>query len=211
MLQRQSNWMAKGALIAVIGAGGLQQSAQAATTYKVVPAQSKFTVYSKTLSPVAKLRHTRVQHTSGYSGNVVFSAPNKPQSVTMSVKSDSLKTVVKDDLNTGTAKRVDDVTKRDILESSKYPNITFKSTAVGVKVGAGGTYTGTLKGNLSLHGVTRPVSVPISGKITPTQVTTKGAFTIKQSDYGITLISIMGGMLSAADPVTIDFNLVAKK
>jgi len=212
MLQRQSSWMAKGALVAVLGvSGGLQQAAQAAVTYKVVPSQSKFTVYSKTLSPVAKLRHTRVQNTSNYTGTVVFSAPNKPSAVTMSVKADSLKTVVKDDLNTSTAARVDLVTDRDILEAQKYPNITFKSTAVSVKVNPGGVYTGTLKGNLSLHGVTRAVSVPISGKISPTQITTKGAFTIKQTDYGITLISIMGGMLSAADPVTIDFNLVAKK
>src|SRR6476620_2108394 len=80
MLQRQSNWMAKGALIAVIGAGGLQQGAQAAVTYKVAPAQSRFTVWSKTTSPLAKLRHTRELRTSGYSASVVMSAPNKPSS-----------------------------------------------------------------------------------------------------------------------------------
>jgi polyisoprenoid-binding protein YceI len=204
--------MAKGALVAVLGvSGGLQQAAQAAVTYKVVPSQSKFVIYSKTASPLAKLRHTRELRTSGYTGNVVFSAPNKPASVTMSVKANSLKTVVKDDLNASTAARVDLVTERDILEAGKYPNVTFKSTGMNVKVNPGGVYNGTMKGNLSLHGVTRPVVVPVSGKISGNQVTAKGAFTIKQSDYGITLISIMGGMLSASDPVTIDFNLVAKK
>jgi len=211
MLQRQSSWMAKGALVAVLGVGGGAQTAQAAVTYKVVPSQSKFVIYSKTASPLAKLRHTRELRSSGYTGNVVFSAPNKPASVTMNVKADSLKTVVRDDLNTSTAARVDLVTKRDILEAPKYPTINFKSTGINVKVNPGGVFKGTLKGNLSLHGVTRPVVVPVSGKVSGNTVTAKGAFTIKQSDYNITLISIMGGMLSAENPVTIDFNLVAKK
>ncbi len=212
MIQKQSSWVAKGTLVAVLGLAGAVQPVQAAgATYKVVPAQSKFTVWSKTSSPLANLRHTRQQRTSAFTGNVVFSAPNKPSTVSMSVKADSLKTVVEHDLNTSTAARVDMVTSRDILQAAKYPSITFKGTGSNVKVGAGGAISGTLKGNLSLHGVTRAVSVPLSGKVSGNTVNAKGSFTIKQTDYGITLISIMGGMLAAQDPVTIDFNLVAKK
>ena len=212
MIQRSSSRMVTGTLVAVLGmAGGMQQAQAAGATYKIVPSQSKFTVWSKTSSPLPNLRHTRQQRTSNFSGNVAFSAPNKPSSVTMNVQADSLKTVVEHDLNTGTAARVDMVTKRDILQSDKYPTITFKGIGSNVKVGAGGAISGTLKGNLSLHGVTRAVSVPLSGKVSGNMVNAKGQFTLKQSDYGITLISIMGGMLAAQDPVTIDFNLVAKK
>lgn len=212
MIQKTSSWMSKGALLAVLGlAGGMQQAQAAGTTYKVDPSQSKFTVWSKTTSPLANLRHTRQLKTTGYTGSVVFSAPNKPSSVSMSVKSDSLVTVVEHDLNTSTAARVDMVTKRDILQSDKYPTITFKGDAAGVKVGAGGALSGTLKGTLSLHGVSQAIAVPISGKVSGNVVKAKGSFVIKQSTYGITLISIMGGMLAAQDPVTIEFDLVAKK
>lgn len=212
MIQRQSSWMAKGTLVAVLGlAGGVPQAQAAGITYKIAPAQSHFTVWSKTSSPLPNLRHTRQLRTSNYSGSVVFSAPNKPATVTMNVKADSLTTVVEHDLNSSTAARVDMVTKRDILQSDTYPTITFNGNAANVKVGAGGAISGTLKGTLSLHGVKRAVSVPLSGKVNGNTVNAKGTFIINQSDYGITLISIMGGMLAAQDPVTIDFNLVAKK
>lgn len=214
MLQRNSGLSASAALTVLMGAAALNP-VQAAETYKIVPTQSRVTIYADTTSPVAglikRLAHTREMRTSKVSGTVVFSAPNKPQSVSVSVKADSLHVIKKDDLNDDNVVTVDKVTKEKILEAGKYPNVTFKSTKINIKPGAGGAFSGTVMGNFSMHGVTRAVSVPMSGKVSGGTIKAKGSFVVNQSDYGITLLSFMGSMLSVKNPVTIKLDLTAKK
>jgi polyisoprenoid-binding protein YceI len=74
------------------------------------------------------------------------------------------------------------------LEADKYPAITFVST--GLQGGADGK--GTLTGDLTLHGVTRPVSLDVTFDgaghgITPlgTRLGFSGSTQIKRSDFGV--------------------------
>ena len=74
------------------------------------------------------------------------------------------------------------------LEAAKYPTVTFVSTAVNVGDGQHGTVTG----DLTLHGVTKPVTLDVtfngvgSGMI-PLQTRTgfSASTTIKRSDFGV--------------------------
>jgi polyisoprenoid-binding protein YceI len=74
------------------------------------------------------------------------------------------------------------------LEANKYPTVTFVSTAVNVGDGQHGTVTG----DLTLHGVTKPVTLDVtfngvgSGMI-PLQTRTgfSALTTIKRSDFGV--------------------------
>ena len=61
-------------------------------------------------------------------------------------------------LNTNHAERDKHLKNKDFLDVKKYPTAEFVST--GVKVT--GDKTGILEGNLTLHGVTKKISVPIS-------------------------------------------------
>jgi polyisoprenoid-binding protein YceI len=74
------------------------------------------------------------------------------------------------------------------LEAGKYPTISFVSTAV--HPGAGGK--GEVVGNLTFHGVTRPLTLdvvfngagnPMGG---PVRMGFSGIATIKRSDFGVT-------------------------
>lgn len=62
-------------------------------------------------------------------------------------------------VDTNVAKRDDHLRSPDFLNAMEFPQITFKSSAV--KVGEGGT-SGTVEGQLTMNGVTRPVSLEVS-------------------------------------------------
>ena len=83
------------------------------------------------------------------------------------------------------------------LETKKFPEITFRSSRV--EKLADGQWK--VDGDLSLHGVTKPVSLTVKqndgGYITHT--------VLKQTDFGIKPISIGGGMIKVKNEVEIDF------
>lgn len=91
----------------------------------------------------------------------------------------------------------------EVLDAQKYPDIVFQSTEV--RAGGGSDYT--VRGNLTLHGQTHVVDVKVHlaapGKYT-------GAAKVKQTDYGITPISIGGGAVKVKDEVDIEFVIVLK-
>jgi polyisoprenoid-binding protein YceI len=86
-----------------------------------------------------------------------------------------------------------------VLESSKYPDIVFQSTRIqGV-----GDDTWKAVGDLTLHGVTRPVTIDI-GRETGAYV---GTARIKQSNFGIHPIQFGGGLVRAKDELEIRFQV----
>lgn len=91
---------------------------------------------------------------------------------------------------TGTDKSFEDeLTSAMVLDAAQYPTITFKSTAVT----RNGANTGKVIGNLSFHGVTKPVvlDVVFNGGLAKHPFTDKPVVgfsavgTIKRSDFGV--------------------------
>jgi polyisoprenoid-binding protein YceI len=66
-------------------------------------------------------------------------------------------------LNTGEAQRDGHLKSPDFLELEKYPTITFKSTQVERK----GEDEYAVTGDLTIHGVTRPVTLSVEGPTPP--------------------------------------------
>jgi len=102
----------------------------------------------------------------------------------------------------------------DFLDVAKFPTITFKST----KVEAAGPNKWTMTGDLTVHGVTKPVVLDVEGSGPPIQVmghTRAGASAttkIKRSDFGLTWNKALetGGVL-VGDDIAISIDLEAVK
>ena len=88
------------------------------------------------------------------------------------------------------------------LETKKFPEITFRSSRV--QKLAGGQWK--VDGDLSLHGVTKAISLSV--KQTGESWTTHTV--LKQTDFGIKPISIGGGIIKVKDEVEIDFQIFAR-
>jgi polyisoprenoid-binding protein YceI len=87
-----------------------------------------------------------------------------------------------------------------VLDTAHFPEIAFVSRSV--KPAGENAYT--VEGDLTLHGVTHPLTLPISrhnGHYT-------GSMDLKQTDFGITPISLFGGSVKVKDAVEISFDVV---
>ena len=144
-----------------------------------------FTLESPHTQIIFNVSHLGFSHSygkfTGYSGNITFD-PDAPASSSVDVTIDAKSLELNDQ------KWNDHVRNADFLDVEKYPTITFKSTKIEVT----GEKTANITGDLTLHGVTKPVVLattlnkldkhPMSGK----QVAGFSAkATVKRSEFGV--------------------------
>jgi len=89
-----------------------------------------------------------------------------------------------------------------VLDSEQFKEITFRSTSID-SVGAN---KWTVTGDLSLHGQTHPVRVDVEGA----DGHYRGSVKLRQTEFGITPVSIGGGSIKVKDDVRIEFEIVGK-
>jgi polyisoprenoid-binding protein YceI len=91
-------------------------------------------------------------------------------------------------VNTGVTDRDNHLKSADFLDVTNYPTITFKSTKIEVT----GTDEGKLTGDLTIHGITRPVTLKVeyAGQIASPFGDTRAGFSastkINREDWGLT-------------------------
>jgi polyisoprenoid-binding protein YceI len=85
------------------------------------------------------------------------------------------------------------------LETKTFPQITFRSSRI-EKLSEG---QWKVEGDLSLHGVTKPVSLTVKR----TGNSYAAHTVLKQTDFGIKPISVAGGTIKVKNEVEIDFQI----
>jgi len=126
-----------------------------------------------------------------------------PLAVDVTVRSESLKVL---DPKLAADKRADVQARmlgREVLDSGKFPDITFRSTAIE----PAGAERWTVTGRLTIHGETRPATFSVvrrDGRY-------RGSAALKQRDFGIEPISIAGGAVKVKDELKVEFDIVALK
>lgn len=93
---------------------------------------------------------------------------------------------------------------KEQLDIAGFPTVKFVSTSV--KKGADGKLT--LAGKLTLHGVTKDVTMPLDAKVTGDDVDGSASFRIKTSDYGIKPYSALLGAVKNKDEIVLHLHLV---
>ena len=89
-----------------------------------------------------------------------------------------------------------------VLDVAQFPEIAFHSTSIQSK----GTDQWSVQGELSLHGQTHPVNVDVNGA----NGRYRGSASFRQTEFGITPVSIAGGSIKVKDEVKIEFDIVGK-
>lgn len=174
-------------------------SAAGATEYKIDPAHSNVTF---------KIRHL-VSKTSGSFEKVtgtINHEKGKPETWVVNAEIDATS------INTGNKKRDDHLRSRDFFDVKKYPKITFKST----KVEDADEDSAKLIGDLTMHGVTKPVTldVQMGGEGVDPMGTKKIGFSAKtkldRKDFGIVFNKVLdAGGTVLGDDVEINLEIEA--
>ncbi|MGC4103298.1 YceI family protein [Ferruginibacter sp.] len=92
------------------------------------------------------------------------------------------------------------------MNSDKFPTATFKGSITNlsdVKFTTDGTYTATVSGDLTLHGVTKPVTTTAKIVVAGATITTTTDFSIKVADYEVNGAAIGAGKVSTDPKITV--------
>jgi polyisoprenoid-binding protein YceI len=90
------------------------------------------------------------------------------------------------------------------LDAARFPTIRFVSKAVAAAGPNGGDLA--LRGELTLHGVTRPLTLRVHLEVTGQTLEATGTTTLKQTDFGITPIS-KAGVVKVKDELTLSWRI----
>lgn len=95
-----------------------------------------------------------------------------------------------------------------VLLPEQYPDIVFKSTNISGKAIGGGVYDLKVVGALTLHGVTRPITIPAKVTLSGNDLRAQGEFAINRSDFKVKATSALHGMIRVRDRVKFEFDIV---
>lgn len=127
-------------------------------------------------------------------------------------------------IRTGVDLRDEHLRSENWLDAAKFPKATFALehlAAPGALV-AGKTLTGTASGTLTIHGVTKKVSVPVTigfhkwteelknFGIATDLLRVKATFVVKLADYGIKIPSMLGRKLGETVEIAVNLTAVQK-
>lgn len=93
-----------------------------------------------------------------------------------------------------------------VLDAARFPHIEIVSQAL-----RGPAWGPDVTLRVKLHGVERDITLPIAINKNDDKLIVAAQFPVKQSDFGITPLSVLGGAIQVADTVRVRMRLIARK
>jgi polyisoprenoid-binding protein YceI len=106
-----------------------------------------------------------------------------PASLHMRIRADSL-TVV-DKVSDNDRQSIEKTMREQVLETGKYPEITFNSTKIEATKNSDTQYQAKIWGDLTVHGVTHNIFIPAQLTFDYKTLRARGEFSLKMSEYSI--------------------------
>ena len=184
-------------LLVLFCAAGL--SAQSHGSRTIDPAQSTITIHVFRTGFFSAFGHDHEIRAPISHGT--FNEGDTP-SVELTVESRKLTVEDKDASPKDKAQIQSDMLGPKVLDTERYSHITFRST--NIESAAAGRWR--VRGDLSLHGQTQPVTLDVAGS----EGRYRGSTTLRQKDFGITPISVAGGTVKVKNEIKIEFQIVGE-
>jgi polyisoprenoid-binding protein YceI len=96
-----------------------------------------------------------------------------------------------------------------VLDVARFAEITFRSRSVSGRPTSPEVYELQVVGDLSLHGITRAVSLPLRVDLADDRLTATGRTVIRQTDFDIRPVSV-AGVVNVRNEVAVDFSISAR-
>ena len=179
--------------------------------YRLDAAASTFKVQAFAEGLLSAFGHDPVIGVKEFQGEASFIPGTfENASLKLTINANSLRVV--NDIKEKDRQDIERKMREEVLETGKYPEISFQSNNVSLSRIGEGRYRARVIGDLTLHGVTQN-NVWISGEVTANDegLRAKGDCALKQTDYKIRLVSVAGGTLKIKNEVKCSFDIVAKK
>ena len=197
-------------LLLLIIVAGSHSSAQTAD-FSLVPAESSLRVFVGKAGLLSMLAHDHNIGIRDYTGRIAIPT-NGIEGSRLELRVDTRSLVVLDtEISDSDRARITRSMHEEVLESAKYPEAVFRSTSLtGIVKRPDGEVRFELKGDLTLHGQTRSIVIPVVVRRGPGQLKATGRYVLKQTEFGIRPYSTAGGAIKVKNDVVIDFQITGR-
>jgi polyisoprenoid-binding protein YceI len=178
--------------------------------YAMVPERSRFTVQAFAGGLLSFVAHSPTFTVRDFRGELRLSAGaggNVEMEVT--VRADSLELI--DQVRPQDRDDIETRMRKEVLEVGRYPEIRFRSGEVVVEKEAPDRFPLRILGELSLHGVTKPVRLDALLVLQGNEVRLTGGCPLRLSDFRIAPVTALEGTIKLKDQVRVSFDVVAQK
>jgi polyisoprenoid-binding protein YceI len=178
-------------------------------TYRIDAAQSEIIVLLTQEGLVRKRYPTHRVIVGKFSGTV--RVPKDESKTVVEVETDAASlTNVDKTMSDFERREFQKVLHNSVLESARFPKIMVRSVSATDLKSSGSNRTFTLNADLTLHGVTKRVTIPVSVTFNGEQLRATGEAKLRQSEFGITPYSGGLGTIKIGDEVKVTWSITAK-
>jgi polyisoprenoid-binding protein YceI len=185
-------------------------AASAQVKFRIDAAASKFMVHASRGGLAWFKGHSHEIAVRDFGGEVRLNPdPANPASLVLNVRAASLEETsgaFTDAQKQIINKELDEI----VLESAKYPEITFKSTDVSGKI-TGSVFDVRIGGDITLHGVTRRIVIPARVTLAGETLRAQGAFSLDRKDFNVEATNAFHGFVRIRHKLKFTFDIVARK
>jgi polyisoprenoid-binding protein YceI len=118
---------------------------------------------------------------------------------------------IMDEVTQDDRKAIERVMFNEVLHPQKFPEVAFTSTRAVCKPVSENRYSAEVAGTLSLHGMESPQTLQVQLILSSGSLRAYGEFRLRQSDYGLTIASVAGGILRIKDEIKFVFFIVGRE
>jgi polyisoprenoid-binding protein YceI len=174
-------------------------------TLSIVPSESKVSVLVGKAGLLSTLGHDHTITARTFSGKIQLAGSDaKNGSIELEFESASLR-VADQGITEADRSEIQKTMETEVLNVSQFPKISFKST-----VTKGDGQNVSVEGDLTLHGVTKKITVPVEVSLAGDRLRATGKVALKQTDFGIKPYSKGGGSVKVKDEVVLNFQIAAR-
>lgn len=185
-------------------------TAPAVVRYRLDPSKSTFMIHANRAGLAwFKGKGHRIA-AKDFSGEAALSLDAlNPASLEMTVRASSLEET--DPVFTPQEKAIINKEVNElVLETAKYPDITFKSTDVTGSI-KGGAFDVKIGGNLTLHGVTKRIEIPATVTLNGDTMRAVGEFRINRKDWGVNATEAFHGLVKVRHTIKFQFDIIGTR
>jgi polyisoprenoid-binding protein YceI len=175
--------------------------------YEFHPGESRFTVQAFATGLLSFAGHSPTFAVRDFRGSLSFE-PGSMRDVALELTARAEGLELVGNFSASDRNEIETRMRRDVFETSAYPEIKYEAAGVAVTPITAGRYRVRFDGHLSLHGVTRPHQINAELQVLDEGIRLLGSCTLRLSDYRISPVSALGGTMRLKDEMTLNFDLI---
>ena len=177
--------------------------------YRLDGKTSRLTVETETTGLSSMFGHDHRFDVRDFRGTLTM-APGAPESAVLELTARADALVLLETVDDDTRREITAALRHAVLETARYPEISFRSRTVRAARNADGSLDVTVTGDLEMHGVRRSIVVPAHVVPTPGGFRATGALGLRQTAFKIKPYTFANGTVSVRNAVTVSFDLLAR-